>query len=97
MIFSGLFNKERISTQPDVRSYERIMAVGTPTRATVTDVLRKRTGWVVVAVYEDRWLGTQEMYTSRILTQKPDAFVGGEVTVYVDDASGTGDYYMDVG
>lgn len=94
MIFSGLFKKQA-AAQEDKSKEEKIRAIGTPTRAVVTDVINKRNGWVVIAVYEDRWIGTQNVYTSKVLTQKPCVYVGGEVIVYVDDASGSGDYFVD--
>ena len=94
MNFLGLFKKQ--ASAIDARSSkERIREIGTPTRAVVTDVINKRNGWVVIAVYEDRWIGTQNVYTSEVLKEKPCVYVGGEVIVYVDDASGDGSYFVD--
>lgn len=74
---------------------EEIKKRGTPIRATVTDVVCKRNGFIVMAIWEDRWLGTQYSYTSELLTQQPCVHIGGEVIVYVDDVSANGDYYVD--
>lgn len=98
MIFSGLFSRERNNVDDAAEREKRNATIrerGTPTRAVVTDVICKRNGWVVMAVYEDRWLGTQNTYKSDLLTQKPCVYVGGEVIVYVDEASASGNYFVD--
>lgn len=48
-----------------------------------------------MAIYEDRWLHTQYAYKSEILKQQPTVRIGGEVTVYIDDISANGRYYVD--
>lgn len=75
--------KSKINKSEDeVREIKRI---GTPFRAIVTDIIVKRNGFIVTALYEDKWLGTQSNYRSRLLATMPTVRVGGEVMVYVDD------------
>lgn len=74
---------------------ESIKTTGTAIRATVTDVIIKRNGYIVMAIYEDRWLGTQYSYKSELLTQQPCVHIGGEVVVYVDNINSNGSYFVD--
>ena len=96
MILTSIFKKQaKALAEAETVKDDHIRQIGTPTRATVTDIINKRNGWVVVAIYEDRWIGTQNVYTSKVLKQKPEVYIGGEVMVYVDDTSCTGDYLVD--
>lgn len=74
---------------------EAIKTTGTAIRAIVTDVIVKRNGYIVVAIWEDRWLGTQYTYRSDLLEQQPCVHIGGEVVVYVDDINTNGRYFVD--
>ncbi len=94
MLFGGLFKKEDKEDNLAAK-LARLREYGTPTPSIVTDIIKKRTGWIVMAICEDRWLGTQTSYRSGLLKVKPSVYVGGEVIVYVDDASANGDYYVD--
>lgn len=94
MLFGGLFKKENEDSNVAAK-FARLREYGTPTPSIVTDIITKRTGWIVMAICEDRWLGTQTTYRSGLLKLKPKCYVGGEVIVYVDDASANGDYYVD--
>jgi deoxycytidylate deaminase len=90
----GLFSgrravKSRTVTKDDIKQ------IGTAMRATVTDVIIKRNGYIVMAIYEDRELGTQRSYKSELLTQQPCVHIGGEVIVYVDNISSNGSYFVD--
>ena len=78
-----------------VEKSEDIKKRGTMVRAQVVDVIVKRNGYIVLAIYEDRWLGTQYSYKSELLTQQPAVHIGGEVIVYVDDVDANGRYYVD--
>ena len=92
----GLFRRKTTVTKSAGNTHvEDIKRKGTMIHAVVTDVIVKRNGYIVMAVYEDRWLGTQTPYTSELLTQKPVVHIGGEVIVYVDDVGAKGDYYVD--
>ena len=96
MILTSIFKKQaKALAESDTQKDEYIRQIGTPTRATGTDIINKRNGWVVIAIYEDRWIGTQSVYTSKVLKQKPEVYIGGEVMVYVDDTSCKGDYLID--
>lgn len=89
----GLFRGPKKVTRED--NNKRIKKTGTPVRATVTDVIVKRNGYIVVALYKDRWLGTQYSYTSQLLKETPCVSIGGEVMVYVDDLAAEGEYYVE--
>lgn len=90
MLFRG--SKKRGTSLEERRS--EIRAKGTPIRAVVTNVSVTRSGYIVMAVWEDSWLGTQHVYKSDVLKQQPLAYIGGEVIVYVDETNATGDYYV---
>lgn len=49
----------------------------------------------MVAVWEDRWLGTQYTYRSELLKTQPCVHIGGECIVYVDDINTNGRYFVD--
>lgn len=93
----GLFRRKasisNVSRQ--VETNEDIKARGTPIRAVVSDVIVKRNGYIVVAIYEDRWIGTQHSYRSELLREQPCVHIGGEVIVYVDDVDADGSYFVD--
>lgn len=93
----GLFKGKKgiVATPRAVQGKEVIRKRGTPIRATVTDVICKRNGFIVMAVYEDRWLGSQRIYASDLLQQQPCVHIGGEVVVYVDDVDSDGKYFLD--
>lgn len=92
-LFRG--KKKGIPQEEKIDYSEKIKRTGTMLRAVVTDVCVKRNGYVVSAIYEDRWLGTQYKYTSNVLTEMPRVYIGGEVTVYVDNINSDGLYYVD--
>lgn len=93
----GLFRKSKglSATSRSAQGREVIRKKGTPIRAVVTDVICKRNGFIVMAVYEDRWLGTQRLYKSDLLQEQPCVHIGGEVVVYVDDTNENGNYFLD--
>lgn len=95
--YMGLFRRKSnvYAASRSVNTGEEIRARGTPMRAVVSDVIVKRNGYIVVAIYEDRELGTQHSYKSNLLKEVPCVHIGGEVIVYVDDVDADGDYYVD--
>ena len=94
MALWGGRNKIKTSNKEN-ETREAIKTTGTPIRATVTDVIVKRKGYIVVAVWEDRWLGTQYTYRSELLKTQPCVHIGGECIVYVDDINTNGRYFVD--
>lgn len=92
-LFGGRNKARKVSKEEETK--EAIKTTGTPIRATVTDVIVKRNGFIVVAIWEDRWLGTQYTYRSELLTTQPCVHIGGECVVYVDDINTNGRYFVD--
>lgn len=90
----GLFRHRQANPDNKKQEDDELKKIGTPIRAVVTDVICKRNGYIVVALYEDRWLGTQYSYTSALLKEAPCVHVGGEVIVYVSDLDMDGRYYV---
>ena len=86
----GLFRRKSnvYAASRSVNTDEEIRARGTPMRAVVSDVIVKRNGYIVVAIYE-------HSYKSNLLKEVPCVHIGGEVIVYVDDVDADGDYYVD--
>lgn len=95
--YMGLFRRKSnvYAASRSVNTDEEIRARGTQMRAVVSDVIVKRNGYIVVAIHEDRELGTQHSYKSNLLKEVPCVHIGGEVIVYVDDVDADGDYYVD--
>lgn len=94
----GLWSGRKSVRSKADKAEEEVAAIkttGTPIRAVVTDVIVKRNGYIVVAIWEDRWLNTQYTYRSKLLTTMPCVHIGGEVVVYVDNINTNGNYFVD--